>query len=640
MWVGAGALACIAALLGGCGSGSGSANSQGLASASVVGPNNQTVKATSQSGTVPSGSQTAPTVTASAIPATVTAGQSLSINVAVPQAVDSLFVGVQGAGTYFEADFTQKSVSRRPAGATRASAVYEVSVMFGAQTPAENVTLQISTETSGYTTAIATLSVAISSSATTGTGTTANLRAMNLEACGTGSAVQLALGTSAGVVSWPSVGSSLANGAAATGYVTESPSSGESEYALASGVQVATATNALTGGGYYTAVVYGDCSPPAGSVGQGPAIAQFQDSDPTAPPANEAAILVVNLAPSTNAAFAQYDIYSNGAALSGLTGVAYGAASSGGAYTNVTAGAPLNLQLYAHAAGGSGALAPLQTTAASQLYSFSPAAGAVYTLFIYGNPDNNSLNVTWAQGRVASSGSTTSGNASVRGIDLELCSATSSAQVALGSLTNIVNWPSIGSTLSYESPPSGYVTESPSSSEAEYALVGGSQVAATTTALSGGGFYTIAVYGECSPPSGSTGLGPSIAQFADSYPASLPANVAGLRVINLAPSTNASYAVFDIYSNGAALPGLTGVTYGAASSGGSYTNVTANGTTLALQLYAHAAGSTTEALAPLPSASVAQLEDFAPTAGYVYTIFIYGSPDNGSLNASWVQDVR
>jgi hypothetical protein len=206
-----------------------------------------------------------------------------------------------------------------------------------------------------------------------------------------------------------------------------------------------------------------------------------------------------------------------------------------------------------------------------------------------------------------------------------------------------VSWPSVGQTLTYGAV-TGYTTGTPSTSEAEYAIVGGSNVASGTGVLTAGGFYTIAVTGECSAPAGSAGLGPAVVQIQDNYPTSIPSGDAAIRVVNLAPSTNTLYQQYDLYSGATAITGLTDVAYGSVSNGGTYVDVAA-GTSLNLKLYSHAAGATTSELVSstvMSYSSAAKLNVFTPAAGGVYTIWIYGSPDsnNGTLFAGFQQDVE
>jgi hypothetical protein len=404
-----GMLACLGVLVGGCGGGSGSGSSSnvattsGIAGFTVPGANGKSVSASQQTGTIQTGGGTTPGLSLPATSttpaqnpatsATAVAGGSLSVVVSVPQSAENLFIGIQGAATYYEVDLTQS---------TRTNGGYTVTLTFGAATPASNVTLQVVTEANNIYSGLAQLPVAITAPTTTAASkkTTASIRAIDLEVCSSSSSAQFALGSTTGIVNWPgpSGGKSLSYDSPPSNYTSETPTTTETEYAFVGGTQVATATNAL-GAAYYTLALYGECSPPSGSTGLGPTLTQFTDSIPASLPANIAAVRVINLAPSTNAAYAQFDIYSNGAALPGLSGVAYGTISSGGAYTNVAAnGLPLDFQLYAHAAGStSETLVSIPTTSAGQLEGFTPTAGDVYTIFIYGSPDNGSINASYVQ---------------------------------------------------------------------------------------------------------------------------------------------------------------------------------------------------------------------------------------------------
>jgi hypothetical protein len=247
-------------------------------------------------------------------------------------------------------------------------------------------------------------------------------------------------------------------------------------------------------------------------------------------------------------------------------------------------------------------------------------------------------------------GSTTQAN--IRAIDAEVCSTSTTAQIALGSSSAIETWTiqlpgststTTGTSLTYTYPTTTYLSGTPGTSVSEYAIVGNAQAATASNPLTAGNYYTLAFYGECSPPSGST-LGPTLAQFQDNYPTSIPSGQAAVRVINLAPSTNTLYAQYDIDVSGTAVSGLNNVAYGTVSNGGTYTLVTANGSSLGFQLYSHASGAsgTLVSSTVLASTSASGLAGFTPASGGAYTIFIIGSPDaaNGTLYAVYQQDVK
>lgn len=135
------------------------------------------------------------------------------------------------------------------------------------------------------------------------------------------------------------------------------------------------------------------------------------------------------------------------------------------------------------------------------------------------------------------------------------------------------------------------------------------------------GTYTVAVAGIV----GSSTAPPTIFRFIDSAPSiSQSLNVTYLRVINLAPDT-VSTTGLTLDSNGQAVAGLSGITYGAVSSSSNYVAIPlTNSAPLSFTLTFGAANQPVTTTTPLNSLNL--------SAGHAYTLFLTGevNPTGGA----------
>ena len=221
---------------------------------------------------------------------------------------------------------------------------------------------------------------------------TANIRTVNALVGTTTSVINFAQGTSTTTPFTSNVGYGTVDNAGTTGgYVSVNAGLGDNFYALTT----SSTNNLITSAAYniaantnYTLIAFGDYQASASS-GATPTLIPYQDTLPstatlssTTPPS--AAIRIIHVAPITTspnvtAGYQTVDIYNNGVAVSGLTGIAYGSAST---YVTVPAGT-FNFTLHTHTTHTAIPLAS-QTNLSSQ----SLGAGHAYTLIFIGTDDN------------------------------------------------------------------------------------------------------------------------------------------------------------------------------------------------------------------------------------------------------------
>jgi hypothetical protein len=162
----------------------------------------------------------------------------------------------------------------------------------------------------------------------------------------------------------------------ATSYTTVPAGNGVNNFVTAGVATIASASYNISPNTDYTLVAYGDYTQ---TNGLAPTISQFNDSIPSASSlGTNAAVRVIHVAPFTNAAYQNIDIYNAGQPLSGsgLTGIAYGNAT---AYESLPAGT-YNITVHSHTNNALLAL-PTSNTTFSNL---TLTAGKAYTIFAIG----------------------------------------------------------------------------------------------------------------------------------------------------------------------------------------------------------------------------------------------------------------
>ena len=226
-------------------------------------------------------------------------------------------------------------------------------------------------------------------------------------------------------------------------------------------------------------------------------------------------------------------------------------------------------------------------------------------------------------------GTSAPSDAIVRAFNADVCSTEPSISYATGATDA-----SFLSNVPYGSP-TAYTGVQPSSTAPIYAEINGKSISTINAALNSNANYTEAVIGEC----GATGsLAPKLIQIQDNIPgAALGTNVA-VRVVNLAPSTNAAYQSYDLYNGSTPVTQLSNVAYGGQSNNGTYYSISDSaGTPFDFVIYSHATGQ------PAPVSNASALAAHSLTDGQPYTIFLYGTPDgtvtNGQITAYVVNDV-
>src|SRR5579871_284078 len=174
---------------------------------------------------------------------------------------------------------------------------------------------------------------------------------------------------------------------------------------------------------------------------------------------------------------------------------------------------------------------------------------------------------------------------------------------------NIATGVVYGQTTSYTTVPSGNGVN-------DFAVQNGAVVAQNAYDLQPNSTYSLVATGDCSQSSGS-GVGPALLQFTDNPPtaAQLGSN-AGLRVVHVAPISNATYQTIDLYNAGQPLNGLTNIAYGGATGYAVLPAAIYN-----LTLHSHANNS----LLALPNATATALSSLTLSAGHSYTLFVIGT---------------
>jgi hypothetical protein len=153
--------------------------------------------------------------------------------------------------------------------------------------------------------------------------------------------------------------------------------------------------------------------------------------------------------------------------------------------------------------------------------------------------------------------------------------------------------------------------------------------------LSPNAVYTLAVIGDTSQAAGST-YAPQLIRIIDNRPApsTLTNNKIAIRVINLAPSNDASLSGISLYNAGQPITGLTGVTYGNATN---YVTLPISG---AFSFSVN--NSTSNNPIALPAATVSGLAAATLTPGKSYSLVVLGIPGaanpGNALNAVLLTD--